>query len=43
MKRRGMRLILLLGLVSLFGDITYEGARGVIGPYLSLLGASALI
>ncbi|HEC80060.1 MAG TPA: MFS transporter, partial [Firmicutes bacterium] len=37
------RVIFLLGLVSLFGDITYEGARGVIGPYLSFLGASAVI
>lgn len=37
-----MRLIVLLGLVSLFSDITYEGARGILGPYLGLLGASAL-
>jgi predicted MFS family arabinose efflux permease len=36
-----MRFILLLGLVSLFADITYEGARSITGPYLSLLGASA--
>jgi len=26
--------IILLGIVSLFGDITYEGARSVTGPYL---------
>ena len=38
-----MRLILLLGLVSLFADVTYEGARSVIGPYLSGLGASGLV
>lgn len=36
-----MRLILLLGVVSLFGDIIYEGARSVSGPYLLILGASA--
>lgn len=36
-----MRLILLLGVVSLFGDIIYEGARSVAGPYLLFLGASA--
>jgi len=32
--------IILLGIVSLFGDITYEGARSVTGPYLYTLGAS---
>jgi MFS family permease len=26
--------IILLGIVSLFGDVTYEGARAVTGPYL---------
>ena len=36
-----LRLILLLGIVSLFGDIIYEGSRSVTGPYLLLLGASA--
>jgi MFS family permease len=33
--------IILLGIVSLFGDITYEGARSVAGPYLYTLGANA--
>lgn len=36
-----LRLILLLGLVSLFGDIIYEGARSVNGPYLKVLSANA--
>ena len=36
-----MYLIILLGIVSLFGDVTYEGARSVTGPYLATLGASA--
>jgi len=36
-----MYFIILLGIVSLFGDITYEGARSVTGPYLATLGASA--
>ncbi len=40
-RRRALNLILLLGLVSLLGDITYEGARSISGPYLALLGASA--
>lgn len=38
-----MYFIILLGIVSLFGDVTYEGARSVIGPYLATLGASASI
>ncbi|HWP68108.1 MAG TPA: MFS transporter, partial [Rectinemataceae bacterium] len=33
--------LVLLGVVSLFSDLTYEGARSIIGPYLLLLGASA--
>ncbi|MFM2153143.1 MAG: hypothetical protein RL199_1578 [Pseudomonadota bacterium] len=33
--------IVLMGIVSLFGDMTYEGARGLLGPYLAMLGASA--
>jgi MFS family permease len=36
-----MYFIVLMGIVSLFGDITYEGARSVAGPYLATLGASA--
>jgi predicted MFS family arabinose efflux permease len=35
--------IILLGIVSLLGDITYEGARSVTGPYLATLGASASV
>ena len=41
-KRKAFQLILLFGLVSLFGDIIYEGARSVNGPYLKILGANAL-
>ncbi len=36
-----VRFIVCLGIVSLFADITYEGARSVIGPLLKDLGASA--
>jgi len=39
-KSQAWRFIILLGLVSLFADMTYEGARGIAGPYLLLLGAS---
>ncbi len=34
---------MLFGLVSLFGDMVYEGARSVNGPYLKTLGANAAI
>src|SRR3989338_3816946 len=40
-RKAAFRFIILLGVVSLFGDITYEGARSVTGPYLAILGASA--
>jgi MFS family permease len=42
-KRTAFKLILLFGLVSLFGDMVYEGARSVNGPYLKTLGANAAI
>lgn len=35
--------ILLLGIVSLLGDIVYEGSRGIVPSYLELLGATAFI
>ena len=36
-----LRFIVCLGVVSLFADMTYEGAYSIIGPYLKDLGASA--
>ena len=36
-----IRFIVCLGVVSLFADMTYEGARSIIGPFLKDLGASA--
>jgi MFS family permease len=38
-----MTFVILLGLVSLFADMTYEGARSITGPYLAVLGASATL
>lgn len=35
-----MSFLVVMGLVSLFSDMTYEGARSVYGAYLPLLGAS---
>ncbi len=36
-------LIMMMGLVSAFGDIVYESARSISGPYLAYLGASAVV
>jgi len=41
-KHSAIKFIILLGVVSLFGDMTYEGARSITGPYLAVLGANAL-
>jgi hypothetical protein len=41
LKRVSMRFILMMGLVSLFGDMAYEGARSSTGAYMATLGASA--
>jgi MFS family permease len=38
-----MTFVVLLGVVSLFADMTYEGARSITGPYLAVLGASATV
>jgi len=41
--RTALKFVVLLGVVSLFADVTYEGARSITGPYLALLGASATV
>ena len=38
---RAVLFIVFLGIVSLFGDMTYEGARSITGPYLGVLGVMA--
>ena len=40
-KKAAYAFLFLLGIVSLFSDLTYEGARSIVGPYLLLLGTSA--
>jgi MFS family permease len=40
-QRRAVLFIVVLGIVSLFGDMTYEGARSITGPYLGVLGVTA--
>jgi len=42
-KKLAFRFVLMIGIVSLFADMTYEGARGITGPFLGTLGASATI
>jgi MFS family permease len=41
--RTAFRFVLIIGIVNLFADLTYEGARGIVGPFLGSLGASAAI
>ena len=36
-----MAFIVLMGIVSLFSDMTHEGGRSILGEYLNLAGASA--
>jgi MFS family permease len=40
-RRRAVAFIVLLGTISLFADMTYEGARSITGPYLGMLGVTA--
>ncbi|MBX6351527.1 MAG: MFS transporter [Clostridia bacterium] len=42
-ERRALSFVVLLGVVSLFADVTYEGARSVTGPYLASLGAPVAV
>ena len=39
--RTAFRFVLTIGIVNLFADMTYEGARSITGPFLQSLGASA--
>ena len=38
-----LRFVLIIGVVNLFADFTYEGARSVNGAFLGSLGASAIV
>lgn len=37
-----LRFVVLVGVMSLFADFTYEGSRSIVGPYLATLGAGAV-
>jgi predicted MFS family arabinose efflux permease len=41
--RSALHFVLIIGFANFFADFTYEGARGIIGPFLGSLGASAAI
>lgn len=41
-KKRAFQLIILFGIISLLGDIIYEGGRSAHGQYLKLLGVQAV-
>ena len=40
-RRSAFSFVLTIGIVNLFADMTYEGARSITGPFLQSLGASA--
>ena len=41
-RNRAMAFVALIGVVSLFADMTYEAGRSINGPYLAVLGAGSL-
>ena len=41
--RLAFRFVLIIGIVNLFVDFTYEGGRSIMGPFLATLGASGTI
>jgi MFS family permease len=42
-KSAALKFVLTIGVLSFFADFTYEGARGVYGPFLAGLAASATV
>jgi len=42
-RRSALRFVVLIGVVSLFADMTYEGARSIAGPFLATLGANGTV
>src|SRR4030095_12438295 len=41
--KSALHFVLIIGIANFFADFTYEGARGIVGPFLGSLGASAAI
>ncbi len=42
-RTKALRFVLLIGVVSLFADFTYEGSRSITGQFLATLGTSATV
>ena len=42
-ERAAWRFLVLMSVVAMLGDVSYEGARSISGRYVSLLGASATV
>jgi len=42
-RKAALKFVLLIGVVSFFADFTYEGSRGITGPFLAILGASGTV
>src|SRR6266487_325929 len=36
--RSALQFVLIIGIANFFADFTYEGARGIVGPFLGSLG-----
>ena len=41
--RSALHFVIIIGIANFFADFTYEGARGIVGPFLGSLGASAAV
>jgi MFS family permease len=41
--RSALQFVVIIGIANFFADFTYEGARGIVGPFLASLGASAAV
>jgi hypothetical protein len=41
--QNALRFVVLMGIVSLLADMTYEGARSINGSFLAILGASGAV
>ena len=43
LRNNALKFIIIIGIVDLFADMTYEGSRSITGPFLAILGASAFV
>jgi len=42
-RKKALKFVLMIGIVSFFADFTYEGSRSITGPFLLVLGASGAV